>query len=159
MTPFCHPIASALTTVAVFIAMSSAAAQSPQPQRTSVHVQAQIQKSAELQRQALQNVTDPERAEDLINKAYAELQAALSTMIIKASGAKFPDPLFDIQNKRGEQALALLQVARDVLHTNRQGQRPKDQEQDGQPGGSPSYLERVRSNLEQAWRLTSTLAY
>src|SRR6266851_4038981 len=41
-------------------------------------------------------------------------------MIIKASGAKFPDPLFDMQKKRGEQALALLQVARDVLHTNRQ---------------------------------------
>jgi hypothetical protein len=51
-------LASALITVAVFIAMSSAAAQSPQPQRTSVHVQAQIQKSAELQRQALQNLTD-----------------------------------------------------------------------------------------------------
>ena len=99
MTAFCHPIASALTTVAVFIAMSSAAAQSPQPQRTSVHAQAQIQKSGELQRQALQNLTDLERAEDLINNAYAELQAALSTMIIKASGAKFPDPLFDMQKK------------------------------------------------------------
>jgi restriction endonuclease Mrr len=85
MTAFCHPIASALTTVAVFIAMSSAAAQSPQSQRTSVHVQAQIQKSAELQRQALQNLTDLERAEDLINNAYAQLQAALSTTIIKAS--------------------------------------------------------------------------
>jgi cell division protein FtsX len=76
MIAFCHPIASALTTVAVFIVMSSAAAQSPQSQRTSVHVQAQIQKSAELQRQALQNLTDLERAEDLINNAYAELQAA-----------------------------------------------------------------------------------
>lgn len=159
MTAFCHPIASALTTVAVFIAMSSAAAQSPQSQRTSVHVQAQIQKSAELQRQALQNLTDLKRAEDLVNNAYAELQAALSTMIIKASGAKFPDPLFDMQKRRGEQALALLQVARDVLHTNRQDQRPKDQGQDGQPGGSRSNLERVRSNLEQALRLTSTLAY
>ena len=49
--------------------------------------------------QALQNLTDLERAEDLINNAYAELQAALSTVIIKASGAKFPDPLFDMQKK------------------------------------------------------------
>jgi len=80
-------------------------------------------------------------------------------MIIKASGAKFPDPLFDMQKKRGEQALALLQVARDVRHTNRQDQRPKDQEQDGQPGGSRSYLKRGGSNVEQALRLTSTLAY
>jgi hypothetical protein len=159
MTAFCHLIASVLTTVAVFIVMSSAAAQSPQSQRTSVHVQAQIQKSAELQRQALQNLTDLERAENLINSAYAELQAALSTMIIKASGAKFPDPLFDMQKRRGEQALALLQVARDVLHTNRQDQRPKGQGQDGRPGGSRAYLERVRSNVEQALRITSTLAY
>jgi hypothetical protein len=50
-----------------------------------------------------------------------------------------------MHKRRGEQALALLQVARDVLHTNRQDQ-PKDQE-------------RVRNNLEQAFRLTSTLAY
>ena len=75
MTAFCHPIASALTTVAVFIAMSSAAAQSPQPPRTSVDVQAQILKSTQLQRQALQNLTDLERAEELINNAYAELEA------------------------------------------------------------------------------------
>jgi hypothetical protein len=46
-----------------------------------------------------------------------------------------------------------------MIHTNRQDQRPKDQGQDGQPGGSRSYLERVRTNLEQALRLTSTLAY
>jgi hypothetical protein len=140
-----HPIAFALATVAVFMTMSSADAQSTQPPRTPVPVQAQIQKSAELQRQALQNLSDRVRAEGLINNAYAELDAALSTMIIKASNAKFQDPLFEMQKKRAEQALALLQVARDVLHTNRQDQ-PKDQD-------------KVRNNLEQALRLTSTLAY
>ena len=145
MTRFRHPIAFALTTVAVFMTLSSAAAQTTQPPRTPVPVQAQIQKSAELQRQALQNLTDRQRAEGLINNAYAELDAALSTMIIKASNAKFQDPLFEMQKKRAEQALALLQVARDVLHSNRQDQ-PKDQD-------------KVRNNLEQALRLTSTLAY
>ena len=99
MTRFRHPIAFALTTVAVFMTLSSAAAQTTQPPRTPVPVQAQIQKSAELQRQALQNLTDRQRAEGLINNAYAELDAALSTMIIKASNAKFQDPLFEMQKK------------------------------------------------------------
>ena len=80
-------------------------------------------------------------------------------MIIKASGAKFQDPLFDMQKRRGEQVLTLLQVARDALHANRQDQRPKGQAEDGQPGGSGSYLEKARSNLEQALRLTSTLVF
>jgi len=159
MTEFCHPIGSALTMVAVLIAMSSAAAQSPSLPGTPVDIQARIQKSAELQRQALQSLADLGQAERLTDNAYAELRAALSTMIIKASGAKFQDPLFDIQKRRGEQALTLLQVARDALHANRQDQRPKGQAEDGQPGGSGSYLEKARSNLEQALRLTSTLIF
>jgi len=145
VTRFRHPIAFALTTVAVFMTLSSAAAQSTQPPRTPVPVQAQIQKRAQLQRQALHHLTARQRAEGLLNTAYAELADALSTMIIKASNAKFQDPLFEMQKKRAEQALALLQVARDVLHSNRQDQ-PKDQD-------------KVRNNLEQALRLTSTLAY
>ena len=72
---------------------------------------------------------------------------------------KFPDPLLDVQRKRGEQALSLLQAAGDVLNINRQDQRARpaleDQEKDG---GSRPYLEVVRHNLEQALRLTSTLA-
>jgi hypothetical protein len=143
--------------VVVLIALSPALAQAPLPQ-TSTNIQARIQKSAELQRQALQSLTDVGRAERLTNGAYAELQAALSTMIIKASNAKFPDPLFDIQKRRAEQALALLQVARDVLQGTRQESRPQAQEE-GQPSRPSGNLETVRSNLEQALQLTSTLVF
>ncbi|HEY3116379.1 MAG TPA: hypothetical protein VGK54_06535 [Chloroflexota bacterium] len=155
-------VALALIVVAILMAMSSGAAQ-PQAPRTQIDIQRQIQRSAELQRQALRSLTDSGRTEQLIDNAYAELRAALSAMVINASDMKFPDPLLDIKRKRGEQALSLLQAAGDVLKRNRQNQSvrpgPEDQEEDGRPGGSRSYVELVRNNLEQALRLTSTLAF
>jgi hypothetical protein len=81
-----------------------------QPRRTSLDIQAQIQRSAELQRQALQILTEPERAERLIGNAYAELHAALSTMVINASDQKFPDPLLKLDEQRMRQALGHLQL-------------------------------------------------
>lgn len=47
-------------------------------------------------------------AEQLIDRAYAELQAALSSMIINASGMKYPDPLLSIQIQHANQALSRL---------------------------------------------------
>ena len=82
----------------VLLLMAAPVSTIAQPRRTSLDIQAQIQKSAELQRQALQILTDPERAERLIL-----LQSAMSTMVINASGQKSPDPLL----KLNEQQLAV----------------------------------------------------
>lgn len=153
-----HPIALALTMIAVLIAMSSAAAQTGQPPRSAVDIQAKILKSAELQQQALQSLDDLGRAQRLISNASTELEAALSAIIIKNSGAKFQDPLLAIQRKRAEQALTLLQEARDALSAYRPDQPARDQG-DGQSAAPRSSLDGVHSNLERALNLTRTLAF
>ena len=63
-------------------------------------------------------------------------------MLIKASGAKFPDPLMDLNSEKATEALSLLERAGDALRSNRQS-----------PPLHP-YLDEVRSNIEQAVRLT-----
>ncbi len=151
-----HPVALTLIVVILFTALTSAAAQSRQTPRTSLEIQTRIQKSAELQRQALQSLNDRRQAEQLIDKAYVELRGALSSMIINASGMKFQDPLLDMQTRSGEQALSLLQRAGDTLRQN-QADRPATE--DGKPAGSPTYLDGVRKDLEQALRLTSRLVF
>jgi hypothetical protein len=164
MTAFRHPIAPALIVVAVLMAISSAAAaQSPRPPRTSGDIQAQVQKTAELQRQALQSLTDLGRAERLISNAYAELQTALSAMLITASGRKSPDPLLNLNEQRMRQALSHLQDASDMLKVNRPGAPvPQGREKGGElpetpPAGSQSNLGVVRNDLEQALRLTNSV--
>jgi hypothetical protein len=154
VTTIRRPVALTLILGGVLVAMSSAAAQS----RTSADIQAQFLKSAELQRQALRSLNDERQAEQLITKAYAELQAGLSIMIINASGAKFPDPLLGVQTQRANQALSFLQRAVDTLRQN-PPDRPvtEDQERTGQPAESRAYLDEVRKNLEQALRLTNIL--
>ena len=87
----------------MLLLMAAPASTIAQPRRTSADIQAQVQKSAELQRQALESLTDPGRAERLISNAYAELQSAMSTMVINASAKKSPDPLL----KLNEQQLAV----------------------------------------------------
>jgi len=141
-----HPIATVLIVVGVLMAGSSAAAQSAQPRRTSSDIQAQIQKSAELQRQALQILADPERAERLIGNAYANLQSAMSAMVINASGQKSPDPLLKLNESRMREALTQLQHASDTLRA------AVHQRQEGKP---PEYFDVVRNHVEQALRLTS----
>ena len=151
-----RPVVLALIVVAVLMAVSSLAAQS----RSSVDIQAQIRKSAELQRQALQTLNDRAQAAQLIDKAYAELRAALSSMVINATETKFQDPLLSIHTQRGNQALSLLQRAGDTLRQTRSDRPAKEnQEGAGQPAESRAYLDEVRKNLEQALRLTSTIAF
>ena len=142
--------------VAVLMAISSVAGQSG----SSVDIQAQIRKSAELQRQALQRLNDRAQAEQLIDKAHTELRAALSSMVINATETKFQDPLLGIQTQRGNQALSLLQRAGDILRQTR-SDRPatENQEGAGQPGDSRASLDEVRKNLEQALRLTNAIAF
>ena len=158
MTAFRHPIVPALIVIAVLMAMSSAAAQPSQPPRTSGEIQAKVQQSVELQRQALQSLTDPGRAERLIDNAYAALDAAMSAMVTAATGRRTPpDPLLKLNEQKMRQALTHLQQASDTLKVNR---RPAaaPQGQEGTPAAeSQPYLDGVRKSVEQALRLTNTV--
>jgi len=111
--------------------------------QSSQEVQGRIDRSSKLQQEALANLSDPARAEELVWTAHRELQAAHSAMIIKASAAKFPDPLLDLNSRKVTEALTLLQRAGDTLNTNRKTPSPRP------------YIEEVRSNIERAFRLTN----
>ncbi len=141
---FRQPLAT-LVTLAV---IGSAVAAVGQP-RSQEDINNQIQRSAALQREALQALSDGAKAATLIDRARAELQGALSAMIINASKLKFPDPLLPIQRRKGEEALSLLQAAGDELKTHAAAQ---GQERAG------ANLQMVRGNIEQALRLTTALA-
>src|ERR1700738_3614757 len=90
----------AVVLLAAIVAAPPALAQSGRPRYESAEIQRKVQKSAELQRQALQALTDPRRAEGLVQSAWTELRAAQHEMIMNASGAKFVDPLFEMSNKK-----------------------------------------------------------
>jgi len=141
----------------MLLLMAAPASTIAQPRRTSADIQAQIQKSAELQRQALQILTDPERAERLISNASAELQSAMSTMVINASETKSPDPLLTLNEQRMRQALTHLQQASDTLKVNR-ARATAPHRQEGTPAAEAgSYLGVVRNSVEQALRITNTV--
>ncbi len=108
----------------------------------SPDVQGRLERSSKLQQEALANLGDPARAEVLIRTAHRELKAAHSAMLIKASGAKFPDPLLDLNSEKATEALSLLERAGDALRSNRHS-----------PPLHP-YLDEVRSSIERAVRLT-----
>jgi hypothetical protein len=63
-------VALALIVVAILMAMSSGPAQSQAP-RTPIDIQGQIQRSAELQRHALQSLSDSGRTEQLIDQLWS----------------------------------------------------------------------------------------
>ncbi len=136
-------MALALALAAVLTAAPPASTQSSRPPRNPLDIQTKIQKSAELQRQALQTLANPGEAEQLIWKAYAELQAAHGDMIINASNMKPPDPLFDVSNQKMQQALLKLQQAGDTLKTRDQSSGPSDP------------VDVARTHLQQALRLTN----
>lgn len=137
---------------------SPALAQSGRPRYEAADIQRKIQKSLELQRQALQSLNETARADTLVRSAWTELRAAQHEMIMNASGAKFVDPLFEMSNKRAGEALGHLQAAGDALESGRgsAGARVNDEEGDQAP---IPYLDEVRRHIEQAVRLTSGLAF
>lgn len=109
-------------------------------------IRMKLVESSALQRRALQTLSsDPGRAEQLISDAYAQLQAAHSAMVIRASGMKFPDPLFAFNDTKAREALALLQTAGDTL-------KVRDQSTAADSIGV------ARNRLDQALRLTNLLA-
>ena len=138
------------------LASASAVAQAPRPQYDVAELQRKVQRSAELQRQALQSLADPRKAESLVREAWTELRAAQHGMILNASSAKFVDPLFEMNKRRADQALGHLQLAGDALQSQKGVTSPRAQQEEGASGAS-SYVDGVRQHLEQAVRLTDGL--
>jgi hypothetical protein len=133
---------------------SSAVAQAPRYDQAGI--QLKVQKSVDLQRQALQSLTDPPRAERLVRGAWTELQAAQHEMVINSTRAKFVDPLVELNNRRAEQALGHLQKAFDFLATQKNAPAAGTEQQEKSASGS---LDGVRQHIEQAMRLTNGLAF
>jgi hypothetical protein len=145
-----------LALLLTLLASASAVAQAGRPQYDVAELQRKVQRSAELQRQALQSLADPRKAEGLVRQAWTELRAAQHGMILNASSAKFVDPLFEMNNRRAEQALGHLQVAGDVLERQKGVTSPRAEQEEGASAAS-SYVDGVRQHLEQAVRLTNGL--
>lgn len=116
-------------------------------QSSRIDIGATLQDSLRLQRSALQTLpSDPGRAEKLIANAHAQLQAAHSAMVIRASDMKFPDPLLPFNDSKAREALGLLQRASDTLKLREQASA----------AGDP--IAAARNYLDQAARLTGMLA-
>ena len=153
---FCSLVAAVL--LGALVAAPPALPQSGRPPYDQAEIQRKVQKSVGLQREALQALSDPKRAEGLLRSAWTELRAAQHEMIINASVAKFADPLFEISNRKAEEALVHLQTAADALQSHRAitGARV-DQEEAGSV--QAPYVAGVRRDIEQAVHLTSGLAF
>jgi hypothetical protein len=85
--------------------------------RSKAVIRAGIETSLLQQRQAMANLQEqrPERALTLIWEAYVSLRAAHANITANNEAAKYPDPLFKIQNERIERARTRLLQARDLL--------------------------------------------
>jgi len=130
----------------VMLSVSSAVAQSGKPPRDPAAIQRKVQRSADLQRQALEALSDPDKAAKLARSAYTDLKSAYDDMIMNASNSKFPDPVLDLSSKKTGQALGLVQVAADTLDARARWSNPV-----GAVAG-------VRSRLQQSLQLTTTVA-
>ena len=136
-----------LTTVLALAALLGSAsltvAQSGKPPRDLADIQKKVQRSADLQRQALGALSEPTKAARLAESAYTQLKAAQDDMIINASNAKSVDPIQELNGRKVGQALTLVQGAWDVL---------------GARGVDPDTAVAVaRDRLQQALRLTNGL--
>lgn len=146
------------------VAVASPAVGQSRPPRDPAEIQKKIQKSAELQRQALQTLADPARAERLTTSAYAQLQSAYTDMVINSSNMKMPDPLAGINARKAQQALTHLLSASDAFKNSQsspaspapQGQDTTDPPADTSPKSS-SNLEVARNSLVEALRLTNSV--
>jgi hypothetical protein len=85
--------------------------------RSKASIRTGIETSLLQQRQAMANLQEqrPERALALIWEAYVNLRAAHGNITANNEAAKYPDPVFKIQNERIERARARLLQARDLL--------------------------------------------
>jgi hypothetical protein len=147
MNVVARPIILLMGVTAVLASACPAVAQSTRPPRDPTIIQRKVQRSADLQRQALENLSDPARAGKLARSAYTDLKSAQDDMIMNASNSKYPDPLLDLSTKKAQQALGLVQTAGDILTTRNQW---------NDPAGAAA-LAGVRSRLQQAVQITDTI--
>ena len=145
-----------LSLLGALVLASTALAQAQSLPYDQAEIQRKVLRSAELQRQALQSLTDMSRAEGLVKSAWNELRAAQHEMTLNASRAKFVDPLFEMNNRRAEQALGHLQKAADFLATQKGATAARASQEEGSAG--PPH-DGVRQHIEQAVRLTNGLAF
>ncbi len=136
-----------LTSIPILVALlafvSSPFAQSGKPPRDLAAIQRKVQRSADLQRQALGALSEPTKAVRLAESAYTQLKAAQDDMIINATTAKSLDPIQELNSRKVNQALSLVQEAWDAL---------------GARGVDPDTAVAVaRDRLQHALRLTNSL--
>ena len=123
--------------------VSAPFAQSAKPPRDPANIQRKVQRSADFQRQALEALSEPARAARLVGSAYTQLKAAQDDMIINSTTARSLDPIQELNGRKVNQALTLVQQAGDALGTR---------------GSDPDNAVAVaRDRLQQALRLTNSL--
>ena len=110
------------------------------PPRDPVEIQRKVQRSADLQRQALQALGEPAKAERLITSAYMNLKSAQDDMVVNLTTMKPPDPMLGLNMKKTDQALSLVLGASDAFK-----------------GGVENPADVARDRLQQSLRITNTL--
>jgi hypothetical protein len=145
MNTFSHLLVTVLAVAAMLAPASSLLAQSGKPPRDPAAIQRKVQRSADLQRQALEALSEPAKAARHARGAYVELKSALDDMVMNSSNSKYPDPMLDLSSRKAERALALVQVAGDALNAHDRWSDP-----DAEVAG-------VRSRLQQSLQITNTL--
>ena len=136
-------ITTVLALAAMLASASSISAQSGKPPRDLAKIQRNVQRSADFQRQALEALSEPAKAARLVGSAYTQLKAAQDDMIINATTAKSVDPIQQLNGRKVDQALTLVQQAGDALIDGR--------------GGPDSGVALARDRLQQALRVTNSL--
>src|SRR2546425_262654 len=136
-------ITTVLALAAMLASVSSTSAQSGKPPSDLAKIQRNVQRSAELQRQALEALSEPAKAARLVGSAYTQLKAAQDDMVINATTAKSVDPIQELNGRKLSQALTLVQQAGDALNTR--------------SGDPDSAVAVARDRLQQALRLTNAL--
>ena len=133
-------LSSVLLVATLALSLPAPVAAQSKPPRDPVEIQRKVQRSAELQRQALQALGNPAQADRIIGSAYASLKSAQDDMILNAANAKPADPLLGLNIKKAEQALGLVLGAQDAFK-----------------GGLENPADVARERLQQALRVTNTL--
>jgi hypothetical protein len=136
-------LTTVLALAALLASASSTFAQSGKPPRDLANIQRKVQRSADFQRQALEALSEPAKAARLVGSAYTHLKAAQDDMIINSTTARSLDPIQELNGRKLNQALTLVQQAGDALNAG--------------SGDPDSAVAVARDRLQQALRLTNAL--
>ena len=133
-------VAALVALFTILVSGIPAAPQSSKPPRDPVAIQRKVQRSMELQRQALQGLADPPQAKKVVWNAFNQLKSAYDDMVMNASNARTPDPMLALNSRKAEQALGLVQQAGDALQAR-----------------GENAVEVARDRLQQSLRITNSL--